>query len=100
MCQGFVQRESLISTISFISLTITTMSSTCTSTSTLATPPPTISLLANLGYLKNKGQTQDATSLHLCVKPSSLLKCAVIKRTKKVCLTPSPFIFHIDNYNL
>jgi hypothetical protein len=95
------KRESLSSfQRSLLLRSITTMSSTCASTSSLATPPPTISILSHLGYSTNKGQTQDAGGLHLCVKPSSLLKCAVIKRTKKVCLIPRPFIFRIDNYDL
>ena len=68
-----------------VSLTITTMSSTCTSMSSLATPPPTLSILPNFHPSMGNKSVRDARSLHLCVRPSSLLKSPVITRAKKVC---------------
>ncbi|KAF8811863.1 hypothetical protein BYT27DRAFT_7208111 [Phlegmacium glaucopus] len=58
------------------------MSSTCTSMTSLATPPPTISLLENIDHPSIKRHPQDAGNVRICIKPSSLIKCAVIKRAK------------------
>ena len=75
-------------------LAITTMSSTCTSMSSLATPPPTLSMLPHFDSLLNNEKQGSNRNLHFCVKPSSLLKSAVIKRPK--VFSTCVLIFYIN----
>jgi len=51
----------------------------------LATPPPTISLLENIDHPLAKEHPQDAGNVHICVKPLTLIKCTVLKQAKLVC---------------
>ena len=73
---------------------LTTMSSTCTLMSSLTTPPPIFSILLNFHPLTGNKHAQDKRTIHLCVKPSSLLKYPVIMQAKECFYTLSLHILH------